>query len=93
MMLAGEIAIKCAIAAGGESAAGNGGVTIKATVPLTKIPEWAALERQLFDQMEQAIHPYLKKYTHSDGRLVYEPVRSQGICCCLWFLERFLTGV
>jgi len=47
--------------------------TIVATVPLTKVPEWAALERQLFEQMEQAIHPYLEKYTHPDGRLVYEP--------------------
>ena len=35
------------------------GPTITATVPLTKVPEWASLERQLFQQMEEAIHPYL----------------------------------
>lgn len=49
------------------------GPTIVATVPLSNVPEWATLERQLFEQMEQAIHPYLQKYTHPDGRLVYEP--------------------
>ena len=55
------------------AATGAGSPTIVATVPLTQVPDWATLERQLFEQMEQAIHPYLKKYTHPDGRLVYAP--------------------
>ena len=55
-----------------ERYGGSGRPTIVATVPLVGIPEWAALERQLIHQMEQAVHPYLAKYTHPDGRLVYE---------------------
>lgn len=55
-------------APGGES----GGVTITATVPLVDAPEWAVLERQLISVMEEAVHPFLAKYTHPDGRLVYE---------------------
>jgi hypothetical protein len=55
-----------------ERCGGSGRPMIAATVPLVGIPEWAALERQLIHQMEQAVHPYLAKYTHPDGRLVYE---------------------
>ena len=40
-------------------------------------------ERQLFEQMEQAVHPYLEKYTHPDGRLVYEPGLRGELACSL----------
>ena len=56
----------------GANAQGSG-PTLVATVPLVAAPEWAVLERQLMRQMEEAVHPYLAKYTHPDGRLVYEP--------------------
>ena len=69
-----EVRGNSATPAGATGATGAGSSpTIVATVPLTKVPDWATLERQLFAQMEQAIHPYLKKYTHPDGRLVYAP--------------------
>ena len=47
-------------------------MTITATVPLEKAPEWAVLERKLIAVMEEAVHPFLQKYTHPDGRLVWK---------------------
>ena len=44
---------------------------IEATIPLVQIPAWAVLERQLIKTMEDAVHPFLQKYTHSDGRLIW----------------------
>jgi len=46
-------------------------IEVKATVPLNETPAWAALERQLFQVMEQAVYPFLEKYTHPDGRLIW----------------------
>ena len=46
-------------------------IEIKATVPLTEAPAWAALERQLIKVMEEATQPFLDKYTHPDGRLIW----------------------
>ncbi len=45
---------------------------IEATVPLTETPEWAALQHKLIAEMERAIHPFLEKYTHPDGRLIWK---------------------
>ncbi len=47
-------------------------VVITARVPLEKAPAWAVLERQLFSVMEEAVFPFLKKYTHPDGRLIWK---------------------
>ena len=44
---------------------------IEATVPLVQTPAWAVLERQLIKTMEDAVHPFLAKYTHPDGRLIW----------------------
>ena len=47
-------------------------ITITATMPLTGPPAWAVLERQLFDLMDQSVYPFLEKYTHPDGSLIWE---------------------
>ena len=47
-------------------------MTITATIPLNEIPEWAALERTLIAEMEKAVYPFLEKYTHDDGRLIWK---------------------
>ena len=45
---------------------------IRATIPLEEAPAWAVLERQLIGVMEEAVHPFLAKYTHGDGRLIWQ---------------------
>jgi hypothetical protein len=45
---------------------------ITASVPLVEAPTWAVLERQLIAVMEEAVHPFLAKYTHPDGRLIWQ---------------------
>lgn len=45
-------------------------IATEATLPLVQPPAWAALERQLFHVMEEAVHPFLEKYIHPDGRLI-----------------------
>ncbi len=46
-------------------------IEIKASVPLNEAPAWAVLERQLIEEMERAVDPFLQKYTHPDGRLIW----------------------
>ncbi len=46
-------------------------IEIEANIPLVDAPAWAVLERRLFDVMEQAVQPFLDKYTHPDGRLIW----------------------
>ena len=46
-------------------------IEIKASVPLNEVPAWAVLERQLIEVMEEAVDPFLQKYTHPDGRLIW----------------------
>ena len=46
-------------------------LAIEATLPLVQPPAWAVLERQLFQVMEESVHPFLEKYTHPDGRLIW----------------------
>ena len=46
--------------------------TITATVPLTSVPSWAVLERQLITLMEESIDPFLAKYTDEDGTLIWK---------------------
>ncbi|MBI2191162.1 MAG: hypothetical protein HYU36_04180 [Planctomycetes bacterium] len=45
--------------------------TLQATLPLTMPPEWAVLQRQLFQVMDQSISPFLNKYTRADGTLIW----------------------
>ncbi len=45
-------------------------ISIAATTPFTAPPTWAVLEQQLFDIMDQSVHPFLEKYTHPDGSLI-----------------------
>lgn len=47
-------------------------IEITATVPLTRAPAWAVLERQLIGAMEEAVQPFLQKYTRSDGQLIWK---------------------
>ncbi|MDP6110637.1 MAG: hypothetical protein QGG53_02125, partial [Planctomycetota bacterium] len=39
---------------------------------MTEVPEWAALQRTLISEMEKAVYPFLEKYTHEDGRLIWK---------------------
>jgi hypothetical protein len=45
---------------------------VRATIPLEEAPAWAVLERQLIAVMEEAVYPFLEKYTHPDGRLIWQ---------------------
>jgi hypothetical protein len=44
----------------------------KASVPLTEAPEWAVLQQKLISVMETAVYPFLEKYTHPDGRIIWK---------------------
>jgi hypothetical protein len=44
--------------------------TIQASIPTT-FPAWAALQRRLIETMNQAVYPYLEKYTRADGSLIW----------------------
>jgi hypothetical protein len=44
---------------------------LTATAPLQTPPAWAVLERQLLELMDQAVHPFLAKYTRADGSLIW----------------------
>jgi hypothetical protein len=44
---------------------------ITATVHYEIAPAWAILERKLIDLMNQAVHPYVAKYTRPDGSLIW----------------------
>lgn len=46
-------------------------ITIEATVPCLAPPEWALLQRTLFAAMDQAVDPFLRKYTRADGTLIW----------------------
>lgn len=46
-------------------------LTIKASIPCAQPPSWALLERQLFDAMDRAVFPYVKKYFREDGTIIW----------------------
>lgn len=46
-------------------------VTIRASQRIQTVPEWALLERQLFDAINSAAPKVLEKYTRSDGSLLW----------------------
>ncbi|MEX1018871.1 MAG: hypothetical protein WDZ49_04390 [Litorilinea sp.] len=45
--------------------------TIRASVPCTLPPTWAVLERHLFDLMDEAVQPFLARYTRPNGQLIW----------------------
>ncbi|MSP13779.1 MAG: hypothetical protein EXR62_12595 [Chloroflexi bacterium] len=45
--------------------------TIEASVPCLAPPAWAVLERRLLEIMDQAVYPFLDKYTRQDGTLIW----------------------
>ena len=45
--------------------------TIDSTLPLVAPPAWAVMERRLIDAMNQAVHPFVEKYTRDDGQLLW----------------------
>ena len=47
-------------------------ITITATTAAYRTAAWAVLERQLFDLMNQSVYPFLERYTHPDGSLIWE---------------------
>ncbi len=73
--------------------------TITATRPTLAPPAWAVLERRLFDVLDQAIDPFLKKYVGTDGSLIWAdqfPGRDGGDdfyeSCYNWPLVYLLGG-
>ncbi|MGH7861095.1 MAG: hypothetical protein ACREOS_02545, partial [Candidatus Dormibacteraceae bacterium] len=46
-------------------------IRIEATIPIGAPPTWAVLERRLFDVLDQAVSPFLEKYTRADGTLIW----------------------
>ncbi len=44
---------------------------IEATIPCLNPPAWAVWERKLIEAMDQAVYPYLARYTREDGTLIY----------------------
>ena len=46
-------------------------LTITATIPCVNPPTWAILERKLIDLMNESVYPFLEKYTHADGSLIW----------------------
>lgn len=44
---------------------------LTASTPCPNPPEWAVLQRRLFQEMEDALDVYLNKYTRPDGSLIY----------------------
>ncbi|HEY3107185.1 MAG TPA: hypothetical protein VGL23_00430 [Chloroflexota bacterium] len=46
-------------------------MTVEATLPLGAPPAWAVLERRLFDLLDQAVEPFLERYTRPDGALIW----------------------
>ncbi len=46
-------------------------LTITATTPCLNPPTWAILERKLIDLMNESVYPFLEKYTHADGSLIW----------------------
>lgn len=44
---------------------------LTATAPCVMPPTWAVLERRLLDVMDQAVYPFLEKYTRPDGTLIW----------------------
>lgn len=51
---------------------------ISATVPCQEPPAWALWERRLIDAMNDAVYPFLEKYTHPDGTLIWADVWSNS---------------
>ena len=46
--------------------------TITASIPCSRPPAWAVLERRLMDAMSDSVFPYLQKYTRAeDGELIW----------------------
>jgi hypothetical protein len=45
--------------------------TLAASVPCGTPPVWAVLERQLFTSLNASIAPFVKKYMHDDGTLIW----------------------
>lgn len=52
--------------------------TIKASIHYEIAPPWALLERKLIDVLNEAIHPYIEKYTHKDGSLIWADTWTGG---------------
>lgn len=53
-------------------------VHITAQIRCDDPPEWAVLQRRLFEDIEAALDIYLAKYTRPDGTLIYAETWSQG---------------
>jgi len=52
-------------------------ITLEATIPCLSPPAWAFMERRLIEVMDEAVYPFLEKYTNADGTLIWRDV-SEG---------------
>jgi len=46
-------------------------IRIEANIPCLNPPAWALWERRLFAALDEAVHPFLARYTDADGALIY----------------------
>jgi hypothetical protein len=44
---------------------------VTASLPVLDPPPWAVLERQLFAALDQSVYPFLERYAHPDGTLIW----------------------
>ena len=51
---------------------------IVADVPMTELPSWAVWERRLFDDMGDAVQPYLDHFCRDDGEFIWEDAWGGG---------------
>ncbi len=55
---------------------------IEATIPAVQPPAWALWQRKLIDIMNQAVYPFLQKYTREDGSIIWRetwPATRDGV--------------
>ncbi len=53
-------------------------VTIRASIPAISIPSWAVWQRKLIETMSESVHPFLAKYTHEDGTLIWRDFNNDS---------------
>ena len=51
---------------------------IVADVPMTELPSWAVWERRLFDDMGDAVQPFLDHFCRDDGEFIWEDAWGGG---------------
>jgi hypothetical protein len=51
---------------------------ITSNIPSMTPPAWAVLERKLMDVLDQAVYPYVQRFTREDGQLIWKEAGSDN---------------